>query len=480
MHRKLAYATLSILMTVTILSAVSCHKDPRAIDPLLISAENWPGRTWQKIDRPEHLGWSTAKLREAKRYARKINSAAVMIVDNGIVIDAWGDISRNFRCHSMRKSLMSGLIGTYIADGTLDLSKNLAELNINDYPNQLSETEKRATLGDLITARSGIYIEALGESPEMKARRPRRHSHPPGTFWYYNNWDFNALGTIFEQETGQNLFEALDQQLARPLEMQDFDLVNCRYRNNIDYGTPGLTMHRYYDIRMSARDLARFGLLFLREGRWRDEQLLPRKWVWESTASHSRRGLNSGYGYMWWTGSKTGLYENVHLNGHSYAAAGWGGHWMVVLPWRNLIVVHRVNTDQPGDAVENHQFGRLLWHILDAAGESGIGPKPTLEAASGRLLSDRQLNQILPGSTIKGPDFLVNLTPDYRFELWSDGKKTDTGSWGAERGKFWLKTRRLTGGRKARLTMVLDGDRLKWFDPQGTLMGHGFIRKEVK
>ena len=445
-----------------------------------IKRDVYPTKHWQKAQTPEQLGWSSKKLAVAREYSKQLDTAGLMIVDNGVVVDAWGDITKNFQCHSMRKSIMSAIIGVHVDQGNLDLSKTIEELGIDDYPPALTAEEKQATVGDLIKARSGIYHGALGESPGMKAMRPERHSHAPGTFWYYNNWDFNALGTIFEQETGQNLFEALDQQLARPLEMQDFDLVNCRYRNNIDYGTPGLTMHRYYDIRMSARDLARFGLLFLREGRWRDKQLLPRKWVRESTASHSRRGLNSGYGYMWWTGNKTGLYENVHLNGHSYAAAGWGGHRMVVLPWRNLIVVHRVNTDQPGDAVENHQFGRLLWHILDAAGESGIGPKPTLEAAAGRLLYDRQLNEILPGSTIKGPDFLVNLTPDYRFELWSDGKKTDTGSWGAERGKFWLRTRRLTGGRKARLTMVLDGDRLKWFDPQGTLMGHGFIRKEVK
>ena len=479
MHRINLNTVLCILMTVTILAAVSCHKDLPEIDPQFISGESWPDQTWQKINRPEQLGWSPAKLEEAKRYARKIDSAAVMIIDDGIVIAAWGDISRNFRCHSIRKSLLSGLIGTYIADGTIDLSKSLEELNINDYPNRLSETERKAKVGDLIKARSGIYIEALGESPDMKARRPGRHSHPPGTFWYYNNWDFNALGTIFEQETGQNLFEALDEHLARPLEMQDFDLASCRYKNSNDYGTPGLTMHRYYDIRMSARDLARFGLLFLREGRWQDKQLLPRKWVRESTASHSQYAPNSGYGYMWWTGNETGLYDNVRLKGHTYSAAGWGGHRLIVLPWRKLVVVHRVNTDQPNQMVPAHQIGRLLWHILDAAGESDIGHKPTLDAAGGNRLNNDQLNKVLPGSTIRGPDFKVRLSKDRRFELWSGSKQIDTGIWGVRSGKFWLKTRLLTGGRKTKLTMVLDGDRLKWFDSQGTLMGEGLIRREV-
>jgi CubicO group peptidase (beta-lactamase class C family) len=470
---------LPALLGITVLVCIGCLGDAAEFDVADISDEAWPGPTWQKVDRPERLGWSSEKLAEARRYAKKIDTAAVMIVDDGVVIDAWGDIARNFRCHSMRKSLLSGLIGTFVSGGRIDLSRTLAQLNINDYPNHLSETEKQATVGDLIRARSGIYIEALGESPDMKARRPRRHSHAPGTHWYYNNWDFNALGTIFEQQTGENLFEALDRKLAGPLQMQDFDPANCRYLSNLDYSTPGLTMHRYYDIRMSARDLARFGLLFLREGRWRDKQILPRKWVWESTASHSRYGQYSGYGYMWWTGSETGLYGNVRLKAHSFAAAGWGGHRLIVLPWRRLVVVHRVDTDRSQTSVANHQIGRLLWHILDAAGESEIGPEPTLRAAKGRRLTDDQLGKILPGSTIRGPDFKASLTRDYRFVLWSDARQLDSGRWGIEDGKFWLRSRLLTGGHKIKLSMVLHDDRLQWYDRQGTLQGEGLIKREV-
>ena len=468
---------ITSMVTLVVMVLISCQKPMPEINLTELSGDAYPGGDWQKIARPEQLGWSSSKLAEARRYARKIDSAAVMIIDDGVVIDAWGDITRNFKAHSMRKSLLSGLMGAYVVEGTIDLSKSLAELNINDYPNRLSEIEKQATVGDLVKARSGIYIEALGESPDMKARRPGRHSHLPGSFWYYNNWDFNALGTIFEQETGEDLFEAFDQQLARPLQMQDFDPTNCRYRNSSDYGTPGLTMHRYYDIRMSARDLARFGLLFLREGRWQGHQILPQKWIGESTATHSRIGNNSGYGYMWWTGSGTGLYENIRLKNHAYSAAGWGGHRLIVLPWRKLIIVHRVDTDQPGKMVDRHQIGRLLWHILDAAGEDNIGFKPTIEAASGIRLNGRQLEANLPGCSIRGPDFRVKLTRDYRFELWSDGKQVDAGLWGIQANRFWLKSKIVTDGHKAHMAMVLDGNRLKWYDRHGTLIGQGIINK---
>ena len=60
------------------------------------------------------------------------------------------------------------------------------------------------------------------ESLDMRAARPIRGSHDPGTFWYYNNWDFNVLGTIFRQETGADIFEDFKKQFAVPLQMEDF------------------------------------------------------------------------------------------------------------------------------------------------------------------------------------------------------------------------------------------------------------------
>jgi CubicO group peptidase (beta-lactamase class C family) len=90
-----------------------------------------------------------------------IGTDAVVIVDDGVVIDAWGDISRNFQCHSMRKSLLSGLIGIHVDEGNIDLDATLDQLGIDDHAPSLSSIEKQATVSDLIRARSGIYHPAL-------------------------------------------------------------------------------------------------------------------------------------------------------------------------------------------------------------------------------------------------------------------------------------------------------------------------------
>jgi CubicO group peptidase (beta-lactamase class C family) len=80
--------------------------------------------------------------------------------------------------------------------------------------------------------------------------------------------------------------------------MQDFSIENCRHLTTDPGSSEKLSIHRYYEFRMSARDLARFGLLFLREGRWDDHQIVPREWIRVSTKKHSIVGREGGYGYM--------------------------------------------------------------------------------------------------------------------------------------------------------------------------------------
>ena len=307
----------------------------------------------------------------------------------------------------------------------------------------------------------------------MKAMRPRRQSHPPGTYWYYNNWDFNALGTIFEQETGTKIFKEFDRRFAKPLQMEDFKVSRCRYLNSDNYGDSLTSEHRYYLFRVSARDLARFGLLFLREGRWQDHQIVSPDWVKESTATHSRIAPDSGYGYMWWTGTREGFFPGVNIKGHAYRASGWGGHKIFVLPYRNLVIVHRVNTDWKGESVSSGQIGRLLWHILDAAGETDIGEKPTLEGAKGILLTGDDLHNELAGCVIKTEWFLAKFHPDNRFEVWTGRKQIDTGKWWADKDKCWLQSKAMTGGWKVGINLVLDEDTIKWYDSDGTLDGKG-------
>jgi CubicO group peptidase (beta-lactamase class C family) len=466
-----------MLILLALFMTAGCQKSPEWTQHTDLPRPIYPGELWSKAASPESLGWSSSKLAEARAYAATIDTAAVMIVDDGVVVDAWGDITRPFQCHSMRKSLMSGLIGIQVDRGSMDLARSIAELGIDDTDPALTFEEKCATVGDLIKARSGINHPALGESPLMKAMRPKRHSHPPGTFWHYNNWDFNALGTIFEQQTGTGIFEAFDHDFAIPLQMEDFEANNCRYLTSENYEAADISVHRYYLFRMSARDLARFGLLFLRGGRWQDRQIVSQAWVQESTSAHSRIGPRSWYGYMWWAGTREGLFPGVQVKGHCYHASGWGGHKLIVLPFRNLVVVHRVNTDRPFNEVSAWQVGRLLWHILDAAGVEDIGEKPTLASAAGVRLIGDALQQALLGCTLRTSEFTVKIPDTTRMEFWRSNKRIDVADWGVAGDGGWLNGKIITSGSKISLSFVREGNTLKWYDRDGTLAGTGIFIK---
>ena len=318
------------------------------------AAERFPGTDWDKVG-PDAVGWSREKLADARLISDVMGSTALMIVHKGVVIDEWGEVATKSNLHSVRKSLLSALIGIAVDERKIDLGVTMASLGIDDNAPSLTDVEKQARVGDLLKARSGIYHAALYETSAMAARRPPRGSHAPDTHWYYNNWDFNALGTIYERAEKVSIFQAFDERIARPIGMQDYTPLDGSYVSGPD------SEHRAYPIRMSARDLARFALLYAREGRWNDRQLVPASWVRESVHNYSSAGPGMGYGYMWWTGPSSAPPG-------SFFAAGNGGQYALVVPARDLVVVHRINTDRgvardPGI----RQMGRLLRAILAAA-----------------------------------------------------------------------------------------------------------------
>jgi CubicO group peptidase (beta-lactamase class C family) len=316
-------------------------------------------------EEPRAAGWSGHALDEAIGFASTLDTAALLLLVDGRVLCAHGRVAERFNGHSIRKGLLSALIGIAAEHGTIDLGATLADLGIDDRQG-LSERERQATVLDLLTARSGIYHPSGYESPWMRSIKPARGTAGPGTRWCYNNWDFNALGTIYRQRTGEDIFAAFATRLAEPLGMTDFDP-----RRDGGYVELEESLHPAYPFRMSARDLARFGELYRLGGAWRDRQLVPRTWVEMSGLPYSEAGVRGAYGYMWWVERSGILFPNVVLPPGSYAAAGSRGHYVVVLPALDAVLVHRVDTDREGTNVTIQQFGSLVRRILAAAPSQG-------------------------------------------------------------------------------------------------------------
>jgi CubicO group peptidase (beta-lactamase class C family) len=328
--------------------------------PFSVAAQSiFPGGTWEQADLDKQ-GWSRAKLDAARRSAHEIGSTAVMIVHDGQVVASWGDVRKKVEIHSVRKSFMSALYGIALARKQIDLNKTLAELGIDDVPPRLTRAEKQATIRDLLTARSGIYHKAAYETRTMSETRPERGSHAPGSFWFYNNWDFNVLGTILRNATGEDTFAAVEGAIARPSQMQDFGASDGHYVYD------KASEHPAYTMQFTARDLARFGWLYLNQGQWGDRIVVPAQWVAESTkpyTSEARSGIS--YGYLWWV-SERGKQFRTDTGRGAFSARGAGGQYIVVAPEKRIVIVHLNDTNE-NEKLESGEFAMLLQRIFAAA-----------------------------------------------------------------------------------------------------------------
>ena len=351
----------------------------RTLLPLLLALSvhaqdfTYPQQHWQQAD-PARLGWSAERLAEARGFAKELGPSAVVVVHRGALIAAWGDVDRRHAVQSVRKSFLSALIGIAVEEGKLDVNATLAQLGIDDRP-PLTRAEKQARVADLLTSRSGIYHGALYEHPSWKKRKPARGAHAPGTTWFYNNWDFNALGTIYERAAGTTLGDAFARKIAAPIGTEDFrqrDVAYLTRRSFTERMMKNESDHRAYIFSMTARDMARFGLLSLSDGRWNGNQVVPASWIRESTRAHADTGRRGGYGYMWWVAPETNELPAM------YYASGAGGHRILIIPTLELVVVHQIPSGGVGlftqlrrrffgaHSVEDEELAKLLRLILSA------------------------------------------------------------------------------------------------------------------
>jgi len=334
-------------------------------------ASPWPGAQWA-FAAPDAQGFSQAGIDRAVAYAQRAGSTSGMIVHGGVVVAAWGDTARKVDLHSARKSFMSALIGIAVSRGQIRLDDTLAQLGIDDDQPSLSATEQQATVRMLIEARSGVYHATTYETARMKAERPARGSHAPGTFWYYNNWDFNTAGAIYAKAAGEDIYEAIKREIADPIGMQDYRPSDGRYVSG-----GGVTQFPAYPFKMSARDLARFALLYLHEGRWRDRQVIPSDWVAESTRAYSDTSTG-GYGYMWWTSVPADGVRGprAFLRIPAYWADGYLGQYAIVVPSLDLAIVSLVDSRLIDKQMGQVKMERFVWLVEAAEGAADIGVEP--------------------------------------------------------------------------------------------------------
>jgi CubicO group peptidase (beta-lactamase class C family) len=272
----------------------------------------------------------------------KYQTSAMQVLKGGVSLFEYGDLSLASYIASARKSLVSMLYGPAVAKGTIRLDMTLEEMNFDDQGGLLPR-EKQATIRDLLMARSGVYHKAAN-SGDASHRAPPRGSVEPGSYFLYNNWDFNALGVIYERLTGRKFYQAFQDDIAVPLSLRDWAIDERAIRNDT-----GLSDHPAYHLVLSTRDMAAIGQVMLQMGRWQNRQVIAADWVARTTALSTPAaevmrtspfvgGL--GYGWLWWVFDPAGPWPEP-LKG-AYTASGAFGQFITVVPKLDLVVAHKV------------------------------------------------------------------------------------------------------------------------------------------
>jgi CubicO group peptidase (beta-lactamase class C family) len=239
---------------------------------------------------------------------------------------------------SMAKSFASALVGIAIDEGHI---KSVDEPITNYIPELLEKDErfKSITIRHLLTMSSGIKYEEGGNLPwseeaddtktyySTDLRRLAmncRIEGKPGQYFEYNNYNPLLVGLILERATGMLVARFMEEELWKPMGME------ADGSWSLDSTSSGFEKMES-GVNARARDFARFGMLFAKEGKWEGEQLITQGWIEESTRPDATTDPSSDYQYFWWV-------DTLDAKNH-FSARGNFGQYIYVAPEKDLVIV---------------------------------------------------------------------------------------------------------------------------------------------
>jgi CubicO group peptidase (beta-lactamase class C family) len=283
-----------------------------------------------------------------------MNTTGIIIIKSGEVVLSFGDTQEVSYIASARKSIVSMLYGKYVENSTINLNTTLKELNITDIQGLLP-IEEKASIKDILTSSSGVYHPPSNEGSDPNM--PQRGTKQPGTYFVYNNWDFNVAGTILEEKTNKSIYYLFEKDIALPIGMQDYEVSKQK-----KYGDSTVSIHQASHFYLSTRDMARLGYLMLRKGNWNGNQIIPESWVTLTTAvlhnNKSGSSIFKNYGYMWWVADE----NSDELIKGAYSAIGAYGQFITIIPKLDMVIAHKTKA-----SYERHttNYDRLINLIVE-------------------------------------------------------------------------------------------------------------------
>ncbi len=330
--------TSAFFILTTLVACSSSSADINSIDYKPLDRADWP------VSTPVEQGLDSNLVAKMYVNATELNTLySLLVIKNGYLVaeDYFneGVIDQKDRLQSVTKSITSALVGIALEQGCL----SGVDQKVLDFFPEISENiidvrKEQISLRHLLEMRSGYPREeddqALwngllsGNYPPLLKHFPLVDD--PGTRFHYSNLSSNWLGIIVDRSCGMNLKAFAEEKLFSPLGIEPGDWGQDSEGHNNGCG----------DLHLSARDAAKFGLLYLNDGMWEGKQIISSDWVKASLQTYSvneafvkRIGnfRDIGYGYHWWTAKANDYYVSI--------AWGHGGQLIVLVEELDMVIV---------------------------------------------------------------------------------------------------------------------------------------------
>jgi len=313
---------------------------------------------------PEDLGLDPERLaRGVAHLGEQTGVRSLLVTRHGTVVAeaSYGGSGRNGKPHNVKsasKSLLSALVGIAIDRGAISgTDATLGEL-LPTYARDLPPEKARITLGDLLTMRSGLrstsgeqYGAWVANGDWVAAALRQPVVSPPGEEFSYSTGNTHLVSAILTEACGKSTRKLASEWLLEPIGAR----IAAWERAPEGYYLGG------NNLSLTPRDLARLGQLYLQKGRWQGRQVVPAHWVAEST-----RALTEGwperygaYGYFWWVPPDDPW--------GSFAAIGYGGQLLYVVPELEMVVVVTSTLETKGEEWDREVFRILREEVFGAA-----------------------------------------------------------------------------------------------------------------
>jgi len=302
----------------------------------------WPTDGW-RTSLPELQGMSSARLQGLHDYIRDedLPLDSLLVVRNGYIVyedypdPVAFDEDSLHTLYSVTKSFTSALVGIAIQQGYIS---NAHDSVVSYFPNRtianLDAWKQAMTIEDLLDMMAGMewdewsypysdmhnsYLQMMYNTDCVQFALDRPMAAEPGTVFVYCGGASHLLAALVREVTGQTPFQYASQFLFGPLGITDVFWPSDP--QGLSYGAHGLCLQ--------TRDMAKFGFLYLQNGTWAGQQLIPSAWVAQSRQCAVQPWGGTGYGYQWWKELYFGTFE----------ARGMYSQWIIVQPANQLVVV---------------------------------------------------------------------------------------------------------------------------------------------